>query len=297
MTGRDERAGRRWRVAFLGAPASGKGTQAAALAAELGVPHVSTGDATRAAASEDTPEGRALAARLAAGQLAPDDVVVDAVRRRLAEPDAARGFVLDGFPRTAAQAAALDATPGCAGALAVLVDVPDAVALARAAGRSRGPDDAAAVAVARVAAFRRELGPLRAWYEARGMLEVVDGVGPVGDVASRVRAAVRPPVDLPETDDPPGVWECENCGGRALDCAGPGWGLWIDGSGWHACHRGGARALRWWPVTQCPLTWDRHGERNNRAILANWGNDHNATIDAHRAAVDPEGRCACEVWP
>ena len=93
----------------LGPQGSGKGTQASRLAEERGIPHVSTGDMFRAAIAAGTPLGRRVEPILASGELVPDELTVALIRERLSEPDAARGFVLDGFPRNLAQAEALDA--------------------------------------------------------------------------------------------------------------------------------------------------------------------------------------------
>jgi adenylate kinase len=111
-------------VVLLGAPGSGKGTQAVRLAERFSIPHVSTGNILREAVRAGSPLGRRVAGILAAGGLVEDDLVTELVRERLAMADAAAGFILDGFPRTAAQAAALDGMRDPATIIAVLIDVP-----------------------------------------------------------------------------------------------------------------------------------------------------------------------------
>lgn len=112
-------------IVLIGPPGCGKGTQAVRLAERYGIPHISTGEILRTAVRAGTPLGRAVAATLSSGSLVDDDMMLDLVRDRLAQPDVERGFVLDGFPRTAAQARALDEMIG-AGTIVVLIDVPDA---------------------------------------------------------------------------------------------------------------------------------------------------------------------------
>ncbi|WP_124061040.1 adenylate kinase [Gordonibacter sp. Marseille-P4307] len=99
-------------IVLLGAPGAGKGTQAAKLVEEFGTPHISTGDMLRAAVKAGTPLGKKAKSYMDAGDLVPDEVIIGLVTERLQEPDTARGFILDGFPRTSAQAVALDAELG-----------------------------------------------------------------------------------------------------------------------------------------------------------------------------------------
>lgn len=96
-------------IVLLGAPGAGKGTQAAKLVAEFGTPHISTGDMLRAAVKAGTPLGKKAQTYMNAGELVPDEVIIGLVTERLSEPDTPKGFILDGFPRTSAQAVALDA--------------------------------------------------------------------------------------------------------------------------------------------------------------------------------------------
>ena len=109
---------------LLGPPGSGKGTQAARLAAQLSIPHISTGDILRAAIKAGTPLGQQVQGIMAAGGLVGDDLITDLVRERLAQPDTSSGFILDGYPRTAAQAQALDSIRLPESFVVALIDVP-----------------------------------------------------------------------------------------------------------------------------------------------------------------------------
>jgi adenylate kinase len=111
-------------LVLIGPPGCGKGTQAVRLAERYDIPHISTGEILRAAVRAGTPLGKAVAATLASGSLVGDEMMTDLVRERLAQADVARGFVLDGFPRTAVQARALDEMTG-ANTIVILIDVPD----------------------------------------------------------------------------------------------------------------------------------------------------------------------------
>ena len=114
----------RLNVVLIGPPGSGKGTQAVRLAERYRIPHISTGDILRAAVRAQSPLGKQVADTLATGGLVSDDLMTDLVRERLATPDAARGFILDGFPRTAVQAKALDEIVGAEPLIVALIDVP-----------------------------------------------------------------------------------------------------------------------------------------------------------------------------
>lgn len=125
-------------VVLLGAPGAGKGTQAERIVAEFGLPHISTGEMLRAAVAQDTPLGREAQRHMQAGELVPDEVVVGIIRERLAQPDAAAGFLLDGFPRTLAQAEALDGMLSDAGRRlthVVVLEVPEQELVERLSGR------------------------------------------------------------------------------------------------------------------------------------------------------------------
>jgi adenylate kinase len=179
-------------MVLLGAPGAGKGTQASALAERFGVPSISTGAMFRAEAGRGTPTGRRVAPLLDAGGLVPDDITIAVVRERLAAPDAANGFVLDGFPRSVGQAQALDGLLAADGhTLDAVIDLVldrDEV-LRRLAKRGRADDDLDTVA-ARLDAYETENGPLIAFYRAGGRLADVVATGPAGMVTARVIAAV-----------------------------------------------------------------------------------------------------------
>ena len=120
---------------LLGPPGSGKGTQATRLAERLAIPHISTGDILRAAVKAGTPLGQQVAGIMASGGLVGDDLITDLARDRLAQPDAARGFVLDGYPRTAAQARALDTMRPPDALIVTLIRVPDEAIIQRMSSR------------------------------------------------------------------------------------------------------------------------------------------------------------------
>lgn len=203
------------RVLVLGRPGSGKGTQCGRLAERLGVPHISTGDLFRETVARDTPLGRIVRGYMDAGELVPDDLVLDVVDDRLGPEGAAAGFVLDGFPRTVAQAEQLaELLDPHALDLALDLVVPADVARVRLAmrrvcgdcGRSIGvgatgacgdcggaleerPDDDASTVARRLALYDRVTGPLVDWLAARELLVRVDGVGPAEVVAARIDTA------------------------------------------------------------------------------------------------------------
>jgi adenylate kinase len=184
------------RLLLLGPPGAGKGTQAARLVEELGVPQISTGDMLRAAVAAGTPVGRRAKEHMDAGRLVPDDVVIGVAEERLTQPDAARGFILDGFPRTAAQASALDALLARVGArlercVALRVDEDELVdrLLKRARIEGRSDDNEASIRT-RMQEYRRKTQPLIDHYRKAGVLAEVDGEGSVDEVAKRIQEAL-----------------------------------------------------------------------------------------------------------
>ena len=211
------------RVAFLGPPGAGKGTQARELAREWGVPQIATGDMLREAVAAKTPLGLEAKRYMDQGALVPDEVVVGATAERLAAPDAARGFILDGFPRTIAQAEALARLLKDAGhALDVVLyfDVSEPELLRRLTGRrvcracghtyhltSSPPkragvcdacggelyqrvDDSEATVRNRLEVYRKQTAPLLDYYRERNVLTTVSGEGSIEEIRDAIRAAV-----------------------------------------------------------------------------------------------------------
>jgi adenylate kinase len=179
------------RVVLVGPPGAGKGTQAIALSQELGVPHISTGDLFRAHIANDTELGRDVQRYLNTGKLVPDEVTNEMVRERLAEPDAAEGFLLDGFPRSTGQADVLAEMLSDAGTkLDAVVEfkVDEDVVVQRLLARGR-TDDNEDVIRHRQHVYREETEPLLDYY--RDLLVTVDAVGEVAEITDRVLSALR----------------------------------------------------------------------------------------------------------
>jgi adenylate kinase len=190
------------RLILLGPPGAGKGTQAQHLVAKYGLVQLSTGEMLRAAVKAGTPIGRQVEHLMARGALCPDDVVVAIVEDRITQPDARKGFILDGFPRTVAQAEALDrmlAKHGLAldGVIelrvnedALLRRIESRIAEMKARGEARRPDDDPDVLHRRLAAYREQTAPLIVYYRKHGVLHSVDGMAPIAEVARHVEAAL-----------------------------------------------------------------------------------------------------------
>lgn len=198
---------------LLGPPGSGKGTQAIRLTKELGIPHISTGDLFRENISKNTELGKRAKTFMDAGKLVPDEVVLDMLFDRVSKPDCAKGYLLDGFPRTLPQAEALGKHLSSDTHLIVLnLEVPDGVIVQRAEGRltcqtcgnvhnkffsppakegicdkcgsqlSVRPDDRAEVVKERLSVYHSQTKPLIAYYEKQGVLDSVDGTQAPDDV-------------------------------------------------------------------------------------------------------------------
>jgi len=207
------------RVALLGPPGAGKGTQAKRLATELGIAHLSTGDMLRAAAAQGTPLGREADGYMSRGLLVPDALVLSILRERLAAPDAQRGFVLDGYPRNVAQARSLaEITPVDH---VLYFEIPESVLVERLSQRRicptcgtvynlvtqpprtpgrcdnegtplvQRPDDTEEAVRTRLVVYREVTLPLLDLYRTQGLLRTVAAGGTVEEVDARLRAALR----------------------------------------------------------------------------------------------------------
>ncbi|PWE28518.1 adenylate kinase [Pararhodobacter marinus] len=209
---------------LLGPPGAGKGTQARMLEERFGLVQLSTGDLLRAAVAAGTEAGLAARSVMEAGGLVSDEIVLAILKDRLAEPDTARGVILDGFPRTPGQAEALDALlagQGLSISAAISMEVDDAAMVTRVSGRytcascgegyhdsfkqparagtcdkcgsgdfKRRADDNAETVGARLTAYHASTAPLIAYYEQRGVLRSVDGMGAIDTIAADLGAIV-----------------------------------------------------------------------------------------------------------
>ena len=180
----------------MGPQGSGKGTQAARLAASLGIPTISTGDIFRANIAGGTELGRLAASYTDRGELVPDEVTDSMVASRLAEADVAGGFILDGYPRNAAQVTALDAALASLGLHldgVIELAVPDALLLDRITKRAEiegRADDTPESIARRLAIYAESTAPLLAEYGDRGLLVKVDGAGDVDTIFTRIQEAL-----------------------------------------------------------------------------------------------------------
>lgn len=208
---------------LLGPPGAGKGTQAKKLVDGYGIPQVSTGDLLRAAVREQTPLGKAAKAKMDAGELVPDEVVVAMVRERLGRKDCQKGFILDGFPRSVPQAEALDAMLKQADIKidhVLSIEVPEEELVKRLGGRRSCPtcgamfhvvfnppgregvcdqcggglivrdDDNEKTVRNRIKVYREQTEPLKAYYQKQGLLRLVEGVGSPGQIYARMEKAL-----------------------------------------------------------------------------------------------------------
>jgi adenylate kinase len=206
-------------IVLLGAPGAGKGTQAARIIETYGIPHISTGDILRAAVANATPLGLEAKRYMDAGELVPDEVVIGLVSTRLSEPDTDAGFILDGFPRTTAQAEALDSElmelgKSIEAAVAITVD-PEVIVgrltsrrTCRACGRITNASEGATCAACggdlyqrdddnettvrnRLDVYERSTAPLIDYYGGKGVLHEIDGDRPVEVVWADVKSALE----------------------------------------------------------------------------------------------------------
>ena len=186
------------RLILLGPPGAGKGTQATRLVTKHGIVQLSTGDMLRAAVAAGTPIGLKAKAVMESGGLVSDDIVIGIIRDRIAEKDAAAGFILDGFPRTVAQAEALETLLAeqslkLNAVIELQVDQDALVGRiirraeeAKAAGQPVRKDDDPEVFKTRLAAYNRDTAAVTPFYAARGQLTAIDGMKPIADVAAAI---------------------------------------------------------------------------------------------------------------
>ena len=192
------------RLILLGPPGAGKGTQAARLVEKYGIPQLSTGDMLRAAVAAATPIGLKAKAVMESGALVSDEIVQGIIEERIGEPDAKTGFILDGFPRTLAQAGALDAMLARKGvridaAIELKADAEKLVARivkraadAKAAGRPVRKDDDPEIFKTRLAAYLRDTAAVTPYYAGKNTLHYVDGMASVDEVAGAIDAILAP---------------------------------------------------------------------------------------------------------
>jgi adenylate kinase len=175
---------------ILGPPGAGKGTQAAMICRAVGIPHMSTGEMLRDNVARETDLGLRARAIMEAGDLVPDDLVIAIVKERLAGPDAECGFLLDGFPRTAAQAEALDAEVADRPLeLVINLEVDEDELVSRMLARGRD-DDTEETVRNRFVVYRRQTEPLIHHYRCQGLIRTVDGMGSIDEVFARICRAL-----------------------------------------------------------------------------------------------------------
>ncbi len=184
------------RIVLLGAPGSGKGTQAAMLKAELQIPHISTGDLLRAAVAAGSPLGLKAKAVMDAGQLVSDETVLDILEERLRSTDVCNGFILDGYPRNLQQCAALEGLLERIRQpldIAVKLKVPTDLLIYRIAGRADAEcrkDDKPETVRERLRVYQEQTAPVAKHFDEIGKLVVIDGVGELDDIFRRIRNAL-----------------------------------------------------------------------------------------------------------
>jgi adenylate kinase len=177
-------------LVFFGPPGAGKGTQADRFAARHRIPKVSTGDMLRKAIQDGTRIGTLVRETLQRGSLVGDDLMISIVAERLDQPDTAKGFVLDGFPRTIPQAAALDALLADRGGVSVIALVVHSDEVVRRLSVRGREDDEAFVIKERLEVYSRETEPVLEYYRRRGVVTVLDGNRPLDEVTEEIEHAV-----------------------------------------------------------------------------------------------------------
>ena len=184
------------RLILLGPPGSGKGTQAKRLVGKLGVPTISTGDLLRKAVASGSELGRRVGSTMERGELVPDEIMIEVVRERLSRPDARKGFILDGFPRTVRQAEALDRMlaeldAGLQRCVALEVDEDEVVERLIKRGELEGrSDDNPETIRNRIHVYRRQTAPLIDYYRGKRLLREIDGMGSVEEVEQAIEEAL-----------------------------------------------------------------------------------------------------------